>query len=132
MARYGRLSGNAIEVALMELGADVSIKAKEALLEGGQTILADARARIHSISGALSASGRLEVNKKGTIVRIVFDAASPATVHSAGGYLYGKIVEFRPGHEQPFLYPAYDTQRRQIKQIVIDAIQKAVHNRAVP
>ena len=132
MARNGRLSGNAISTLLIELGADVSAAAKEELLQGGQTILADAKARIHSISGALSASGRLEVNKSGTIVRIVFDAASPATAHSDGDYRYAKIVEFRPGHEHPYLYPAYDANRDQIKQNVIEAIHKAVRNRAVP
>lgn len=130
MAGY-YLSGHAISAVLEELGADVSVAAKEALLQGGQTILADARARIHSISGALSASGRLEVNKKGTIVKIVFDAASPETDYSEG-YRYAKIVEFRPGHEHPYLYPAYDAHRDQIKQNVIEAIQKAVRNRAVP
>ena len=42
MAR-GRLSGSTISTLLIELGADVSVAAKEALLQGGQTILADAR-----------------------------------------------------------------------------------------
>ena len=127
-----RLSGSAISTLLIELGAEVSAEAKKALLDGGQTILTDAKARIHSISGALSASGKIEVNKSGTIVRIVFDAASPTTTNSAGGYVYSKIVEFRPGHEHPYLYPAYDANRDQIKQNVIEAIQKAVRNRAVP
>lgn len=131
MARNGRLSGSAISTLLIELGAEVSAEAKKALLAGGQTILTDAKARIHSISGALSASGKLEVNKSGTIVRIVFDAVSPATANSAGGYMYAKIVEFRPGHEHPFLYPAYDAHRNQIKQNVIEAIRQAVKNRAV-
>lgn len=116
----------------MELGADVSAAAKKELQAGGQMILADAKARIHSISGALSASGKIEVNKKGTIVRIVFDAASPATTHSLGGYRYAKIVEFRPGHERPYLYPTYDAHRDQIKENIIESIRKAVHGHAVP
>jgi hypothetical protein len=132
LARNGRLSENAINTLLIELGADVSVAAKKELLTGGETILSDAKARIHSISGALSASGKIEVNKSGTIVRIVFDATSPATAHSTGGYRYAKIVEFYPGHEHPYLYPAYDAHRDQIKQNVIEAIQKAVRNHAVP
>jgi len=131
VARYN-LSGSRISALLIELGADVSAAAKEELLQGGQTILADAKARIHSISGALSASGKLEINAKGTIVRIVFDAASPATANSSGGYMYGRIIEWRPGHEHPFLYPAYDAHKNQIKQNVIEAIRQAVRNRAVP
>jgi len=130
MAR-GRLSGSAISTLLIELGAEVSVKAKQALLAGGQTILSDARARIRNVSGTLSASGKIEVNKSGTIVRIVFDAQSPATANSAGGYMYGKIVEFRPGHEHPFLYPAYDAHRDRIKQNVIEAIRRAVKKHAV-
>jgi len=131
VARNGRLSGSSISTLLIELGAEVSAEAKKELLAGGQTILSDAKARIHSISGALSASGRIEVNKSGTIVRIVFDAQSPATANSPGGYLYGKIVEFRPGHEHPFLYPAYDAHRNQIKQNVIEAVRRAVKKHAV-
>ena len=130
MAR-GRLSGSAISTLLIELGAEVSVKAKQALLAGEQTILSDARARIRNVSGTLSASGKIEVNKSGTIVRIVFDAQSPATANSAGGYMYGKIVEFRPGHEHPFLYPAYDAHRDRIKQNVIEAIRRAVKKHAV-
>ena len=131
MAR-GRLSGSAISTLLTELGADVSAAAKKELLTGGETILSDAKARIHSISGALSASGKLEVNAKGTVVRIVFDAVSPATANSAGGYGYAKIVEFRPGHEHPYLYSAYDAHRDQVKQNVIETIRKAVQSHAVP
>ena len=131
MAGYGNLSGSAISVLLIELGAEVSDEAKKALLAGGETILADAKTRIHKISGALAASGKLQVNKSGTIVRIIFDATSPATAHSAGGYMYAKIVEFRPGHEHPYLYTAYDAHRNEIKQNVIDAIRKAVRSHAV-
>lgn len=116
------------------LGADVSAKATGVLAEGGQTILADAKARIHSISGKLSASGRLEINKKGTVVKIVFDAVSDPSKYGThgGGYSYSKIVEFRPGHEHPFLYSAYDAHRDEVKQNVIDAIREAVQANAVP
>lgn len=122
MAR--RMSASAIETVLTELGAEVSTVAKAELLRGGQTILTDANARIHSISGKLSASGKLKVNAKGTVVKIVFDAENK-------GYGYSKIVEFRPGHEHPFLYPAYDAHRNQVKQNVIDAIRQAVRSRGV-
>ena len=115
----------------MELGAEVSIKAKQALLAGGQTILTDAKARIHCISGSLAASGKLQVDKKGTVVKIIFDAKSPSTANSDGGYGYSKIVEFRPGHEHPYLYPAYDSNRNKVKADIIEAIRQAVKNHAV-
>lgn len=134
MARRGNLSQSAIGAILAELGADVTVKAKAELFNGGQTILSDAKARIHSISGKLSASGRLEVNRKGTVVRVVFDAVSDPSANGTnpGGYIYGRIIEFRPGHEQPFLYPAYDAHRDQIKQNIIDVIREAVRAHAVP
>jgi len=130
LAKY-RVSESKVRTLLLELGADVSATAKKELLAGGQTILTDAKARIRSISGALAASGKIQVDKSGAIVRIVFDAASPATAKSSGGYMYGKIVEWRPGHDHPFLYPAYDAHRNQIKQNVIEAIRQAVKDRAV-
>jgi len=132
VVRHGSLSGKEVSTLLLELGEDVSIKAKQTLLAGGQTILGDAKTRIHKISGALAASGKLEVNQSGTRVKIVFDAVSPATDHLAGGYGYARIVEFRPGHEHPYLYTAYDAHRNQIKQNVINAIRKAVRAHAVP
>ena len=131
MAR-GRLSGSEISKLLIELGAEVTVKAKQTLLVGGQAILSDAKTRIHSISGALAASGKLEVNKSGTLVKIVFDAVSPATANSPGGYGYAKIVEFRPGHEHPYLYSAYDANRDKIKRNVIESIRQAVKKHAVP
>lgn len=132
MARNGRMSANAVELALSQLGADVTNKALATLRTGGEMILADAKARIHSISGALSASGKLQVNKNGTIIKIVFDAKSTATAHTAGGYGYSKIVAFRPGHEHPYLYPAYDAHRDQVKADVIETIRQAVAAHAVP
>jgi hypothetical protein len=132
VANNKKMSGKAIELILTELGADISSKAKETLKIGGQTILSDAKARIHSISGTLSASGKIEVNKKGNVVKIVFDAKSPVTATSEGGYGYSKIIEFRPGHEHPYLYVAYDAQRDKIKQNVIETIRQAVQKHAVP
>jgi len=131
VAHRGSLSGKEISTLLLELGDDVAVKAKQTLLAGGQTILGDAKTRIHKISGALAASGKLEVNPSGTRVKIVFDAVSPATAHSAGGYGYARIVEFRPGHEHPYLYTAYDAHQNQIKKNVINAIRKAVQDHAV-
>lgn len=128
MARNGRLSQSAIGTILTELGADVESRAKQVLLAGGETILADAKSRVTNTSGKstgkLSASGSVKPNGKGNVVRITFDAKND-------GYNYSRIVEFRPGHEHPYLYPAYDAHRNQVRQNVIDAIRQAVRSHAV-
>lgn len=127
MAR-GKMSGNSITALLVELGAEVNESAKKALLDGANIILADAKSKIPNTTklsiGKLSESGHLVVNKKGNMIRIVFDAKND-------DYMYGKIVEFRPGHEHPFLYTAYDSHRNEVKENVIDAIRNAVRSHAV-
>ena len=129
MAR-GNMSYGALEAALTALGAEVSKDAKQALLTGGETILADAKSKITNVTGKsrgdLAASGKVKANKKGNKVTISFDAEA-----QSDDYPYSKIVEFRPGHEHPFLYPAYDAHRDKIKENVIDSIRKAVQSRGV-
>lgn len=128
--RRGDRSYGSLVAVLTELGAEVFNESKKALLDGGNIILADAKSRITNISGksigTLAESGKVKPNKKGDKVSIIFDAEA-----QSDGYPYSKIVEFRPGHEHPFLYPAYDSNRDQIKQNVIDAIRKAVQSRGV-
>jgi len=127
MNRHGYLSRQNADLALTALGANVSKIAKEEIKKGAELVLSVAKTRIHSISGKLSASGRIKVNSSGTVCRIIFDSKN-----DEDGYGYAKIVEFRPGHKRPYLYNSYDENIAQIKQNVIDAIRKEVHAHAIP
>lgn len=123
MAR--RQSAASIGASLRELGVSISESAKKELLAGAQIIANDAKSRIHNVSGKLSDSIKIKANKDGTRTTISADAKNDK------GRMYGKLVEFWPGREHPFLYPAMDANRAKIKENIINAIREAVRSRAM-
>lgn len=106
---------------LLELGAEAVEAAKKALLDGAELIVRDAKILVPVRTGRLRDSIRAEVeDKKVFRVKIVADARNER------GIAYGKYVEFWPGREKPFLYPAYYANRDKIREMVADAVRKAV------
>ena len=112
--------------ALGELGADVKRAGWDALTAGSNVLVADIKSRIHNVSGKLSDSVTAKPNRAGTKIIISANAKNPK------GKMYGRLVEFWPGREHPFMYPAYDANRDKIKADVIEAIRRAVRELAVP
>ena len=45
------------------------------------------------------------------------------------GLYYGKIVEFSPKINKPFLYPAMDAKREVVKKKIIDAVREAIRKK---
>ena len=105
---------------LREIGTHVADAAKRALRNGAYAVAADAKSRAPVKTGKLRDSIKVTGNSNGAKYKISADAAN-------NGYRYGKIVEFRPGHERPFLYPALDAKRQQIRNDIADAIRNAVN-----
>lgn len=116
--------GKSILLDLKELGQDVCDAALKELEDGAGIIVADAKSRVHDVSGALSNSIHLKKLSKGQRIRIIADAKDEK------GFAYGAIVEFSPRINKPFLYPALEAHRAEIKQKIIDAIRGAVHKNA--
>lgn len=104
---------------LREMGEHVSNAAKRALRNGADKVAADAKSRVPVKSGRLRDSIKVTGNSNGTSYKVSADAQN-------NGYRYGKIVEFRPGHQRPFLYPALDANRQQIRENIKDAVRQAV------
>lgn len=109
---------------LKELGQDVCDAALNELENGAVIIVNDAQSRIHNVSGKLSRSIHFKKLNKGQKIRIIADAKDEK------GFAYGPIVEFSPRINKPFLYPALDTHRAEIRQNIIDKIREAVHKHA--
>ena len=61
--------------------------------------------------------------KGGKEYRIVADA------QAQDGLYYGKIVEFSPKINKPFMYPAMDAKREIVKKKIVDAVREAVRKR---
>ena len=111
-----------------ELGADVEEAAKQALEEGAEIIVNDAKSRVAVDTGKLRDSIHFKKLNKGIKIRIVADAYK---MDSKGRKIYyGNLVEFSPRINKPFMYPAMDGKRAEVKQKIIDAIREAVHKNA--
>ena len=116
---------------LKELGENATEAAKSALAEGAELVMKEAKERCpvytgndrRVVKGALKESIHAVKQKGGTKYKIIADAVS----HD--GIFYGKLVEFSPAINQPFMYPALDAQRETVKKLIVEAVREAVRKR---
>ena len=119
------------EDILKELGENATEAAKSALAEGVELVMKEAKERCpvytgndrRVVKGALKESIHAVKQKGGTKYKIIADAVS----HD--GIFYGKLVEFSPAINQPFMYPALDAQRETVKKLIVEAVREAVRKR---
>ena len=109
---------------LEQFGKAAADGMKEALARGADAIAADAKGRVPAKTGRLRDSIHTVPNRDGTRIKITADAKNPED-----GVPYGRLLEFSPKLNRPFLYPAYDAHRDATKQAIIGAIRKAVSKR---
>lgn len=122
MAKSKRLRNTAFFKEIGErFGAEVERKGKEALESGGETIAQTARSLCPVDTGRLRDSIHVEVSAKGARVSVVADAENPKN-----GVKYARIVEFSPKINKPYMIPAYDAHKQEVRESVIDAIREAV------
>lgn len=104
-----------------ELGSKAVPAAKAALSSIADDIVKDAKSRCPVRTGELQKSIHKEILSNGERVKVVADARN-----KNDGTMYGKLVEFSPKINQPFLYPAIDSVRGDIGGRVADSIRKAL------
>lgn len=148
----GTVTHNAIKQvveALREAGEHVEEAAKAALKDGVDVIIAEAKSRCPVYEGTRTRkklkSGTIEeylVRDKRVIPGQLRDSihaedrygdgswyniSADAVVETKKGPLYyGAIVEFSPKINKPFLYPAMDEHREDVKRKVAQAVKQAV------
>lgn len=106
---------------LREIGEHVVNAAKEALKEGVDEVVADAKSRCPVRTGRLRNSIKATPNRSATSYQI------SANAQSDDGFYYGQIVEFSPKPEfTPFLYPALDANVGRIYGNIRAAINLAI------
>ena len=113
---------------LNRMGKGAMDAAKRALAEGAEAVKAEAKSRCpvyrgrdkRVVPGALRDSIHCVKRGGGTSWRIVADATAQ------DGTAYGKLVEFSPKINQPFLYPALDAERDAIKKNIVEAVKTAL------
>ena len=119
------------ETILKELGEAAENAAIAALAEGADMVMKEAKQRCpvyegddyRVVKGALRDSIHAEKQKGGKEYRIVADA------QAQDGLYYGKIVEFSPKINKPFLYPAMDAKREAVKKKIIEAVREAIRKK---
>ena len=119
------------EEILKELGENATEATKSALAEGAELVMKEAKERCpvytgndrRVVKGALKESIHAVKRKGGAKYKIIADAVS----HD--GIFYGKLVEFSPAINQPFMYPALDAQRETVKKLIVEAVREAVRKR---
>ena len=112
---------------LRKLGEDVLQAAKDALAAGADEVMQEAKGRCPVYEGrdkrvrkgALRDSIKLKKLRGGTAYKISADA------RAADGMFYGQIVEFSPKINRPFLYPALDAHREEIREKIVAAVRTA-------
>jgi len=115
-------------VILKSLGEAAEKAAKVALEEGAELVAREAKQRCpvydgtdhRVVKGALRDSIHTEPRKGGREYRVVADA------QARDGIYYGMIVEFSPKINKPFLYPALDAKREEVKGKIVEAVRKAI------
>lgn len=113
---------------LRGMGEDVLQAAKAALAKGAEEVVAEAKSRCpvykgkdkRVTSGALRDSIHAEKKRSGTLYRVT------AGAKAQDGTAYGKLVEFSPKINKPFLYPALDARRDGIRRGIVEAVKAAL------
>ena len=119
------------EEILKELGESATKAAKSALAEGAEIVMQEARNRCpvykgndrRVVKGALRDSIHAVKQKGGAKYKIIADATS----HD--GIFYGKLVEFSPAINKPFMYPAMDARRDEVRNKIVAAVREALRRR---
>lgn len=130
---------------LREMGAHVVQAAKDALRQGAETIVQDAKSRCPVKTGKLRDSIHAVSKKGGAEYALVADAVTTVKkrlrnidgtvmtdskgmpVTESMELYYGQIVEFSPEINHPFLYPAMEAHSKEIMDNVKDAISAAIN-----
>lgn len=107
-----------ISAILRTYGERAAQAARQALEENAEIVMEEARRRCPVDSGKLRDS--IHSEKKGANkIRIIADAEN-------NGYHYARIVEYSP-RGKPFLRPALESKREEIKQNMIEKIRAALN-----
>ena len=115
-------SDKTFQQILQDYGKQVADAAKKALADEAEIIANDAKSRCPVKTGNLKESIHTVPNKSGTRVNIVADAVDK------NGVPYGKVVEYSPKIQKPFVHPALDAHKDEISGKVADAIKQALHD----
>lgn len=107
---------------LQAMGEKATKAAKEALSKGADIVVDEAKNRCPVDTGNLRESIHKEIVSGGKLVRVVADADN-------GGFKYARVVEFSPRINKPFMYPAIEATREEVKNGIVEAVRESLKRR---
>lgn len=103
------------------LPENIISKAKEALEKGADKVVSDAKNLCPVKSGNLKDSIHKVAQNQGLKYKIEADAKAKRGKQE----FYGKVVEFSPKINHPYIYPAIDSNKKNIIDNISDAVHQA-------
>lgn len=119
----GYIRDNGAVKKIRALGENVLAAAKEALKEGADLVVDDAKTRCPVDTGKLRDSIQANAKRGGAAYTI------SANAETDKGVAYGQFVEFDPRINKPFLYPALYANSAEVHEKIADAIRRATRGR---
>ena len=108
-----------ISSILRDYGERAAQAAKLALQENAESVVEEAKSRCPVKTGKLQ--GSIHPVKRGeNKIRIIADAKDDKD------YAYGSLIEYSP-KGKPFMHPALEAKRAEIKQHTLDRIREALN-----
>lgn len=120
MATYEDYLNGQLKKVLETYGEKATAAAKEAMTQNAEELCSLAKSKCPVKTGRLRESIHVVKRRGGNVCRVVADAKDK------NGKSYARIVEFSPKIDEPFMYPACDELKDEMKQNVIDAIRGAI------
>lgn len=109
---------------LRELPDIIGEEIRESLYRSAEQVAAKAKEKCPAESGQLRDSIHVEKFKKANWVRVVSDARA-----KSDSQYYGRIVEFSPKINKPYMYPALAEMENEISDNIAKAFRVAMDKR---
>ena len=113
---------------LREMGEHVARAALAELKKGADVVVADAKSRCPVKTGRLRDSIKAESNREGSAYWLTANASTESPKSPTGRFYYGPVVEFDPRINKPFMYPALDAHKQEIRDNINAAVNRAIRS----
>lgn len=115
-------NNNSAAKILKQLGENAVKAARAALAKSADEVVAEAKSRVPVKTGALRDSIQAEKIGNGKF-------KITANAKSKRDFAYGRIVEYSPKINKPFLHPALLAKRGEVQKNIVEAVREAIRKK---
>ena len=117
-------NNNSAAKILKQLGENAVKAARAALAKSADEVVAEAKSRVSVKTGALRDSIQAEKIGNGK-----FKITANAKSDDERNFAYGRIVEYSPKINKPFLHSALLAKRGEVQKNIVDAVREAIRKK---